>query len=146
MSTLRIEPVGEATLADWQYVHNLIIPSARLSLDEVRERSGRHRLDVAYRDDVLIGCNTVRPPEDGVATVIVRVLPAFRRQSLGAQLLAREIVQAEATGARALETIVLASNVDGGRFARAHGFVDLVDTYVPPDSDDPFLTLRRRPA
>jgi len=48
-----------------------------MSLDEVRERSGRNRLENAYLGDVLVGCSTVRPPEDGVVTVIARVLPEF---------------------------------------------------------------------
>jgi GNAT superfamily N-acetyltransferase len=141
--TLRIESVGDATVGDWQHVHNVIIPNAQLSMDEVRERLGHYRLDVAYLDNALVGCTTVRPPDDGIATVIVRVLREHRRQGHGTQLLAHEIAQAAAMGARVLETIVLASNVDGLRFARAHGFVHEVDRYVPPDSDDPFVTLRR---
>lgn len=143
MTALRIEPAGEATLADWQHVHNLIIPTAPLSLDEVRERVGRNRLEVAYRGDVLVGNSTVRPPADGVATVIVRVLPEQRRRGYGAELLARSVVVAGELGARGLETIVLESNVDGLRFARTHGFVDEVDRYLPDGDDVAFVTLRR---
>jgi GNAT superfamily N-acetyltransferase len=144
MNRLRIAAVDESTLTDWQHVHNLIIPTDPLSPDEVRERLGRNRLDVAYVEGVLVGCSTVRPPVDGIATVIARVLPAHRRQGYGAELLEHTIESAAAMGGSGLETIVLESNVDGVRFARAHGFVDLVDRYVPPDSEDPFLTLRRR--
>jgi len=143
VTALRIEPAGEATLADWQYVHNLIIPTAPLSLDEVRERLGRHRLEVAYLGDVLVGNSTVRPPEDGVATVIVRVLPEQRRRGYGAELLARSVAVVGELGARGLETIVLESNIDGLRFARAHGFVDEVDRYLPDGDDVAFVTLRR---
>jgi GNAT superfamily N-acetyltransferase len=143
VSALRIEPAGEATLADWQHVHNLIIPTAPLSLDEVRERLDRNRLEVAYRGDVLVGNSTVRPPADGVVTVIVRVLPEHRRQGYGAELLARSVAVAHELGARGLETIVLESNVDGLRFARAHGFVDEVDRYLPDGDDAAFVTLRR---
>jgi len=143
VSALRIEPAGAATLADWQHVHNLIIPTAPLSLDEVRERLGRNRLEVAYRGDVLVGNSTVRPPADGVATVIVRVLAEHRRQGYGAELLARSVAVAHELGARGLETIVLESNVDGLRFARARGFVDEVDRYLPDGDDAAFVTLRR---
>ena len=112
-------------------------------LDEVRERLGRNRLEVAYRGDVLVGNSTVRPPADGVATVIVRVLAEHRRQGYGAELLARSVAVAHELGARGLETIVLESNVDGLRFARARGFVDEVDRYLPDGDDAAFVTLRR---
>ena len=49
MGDVRFVEVGdELTLADWQRVHNEIIPTDPLSLDQVRERSGRHRLELAY--------------------------------------------------------------------------------------------------
>lgn len=91
MTDLRMEPVdpeAEDALQDWRHVHNLIVPPAALSLDEVRERSGRNRLENAYLGDVLVGCSTVRPPqgEDAVATVIARVLPDFRRRGYGVAL------------------------------------------------------------
>lgn len=57
MSDLRFQqPDGDATLKDWQYVHNMIIPTHLLSLDEVRERSQLHHLEVAYLGDALVGC------------------------------------------------------------------------------------------
>jgi hypothetical protein len=121
VSNLRIEEVdGDAMLRDWQYVHNVIIPSDALSLDEVRERAQRYLLEVAYLGDILVGCSTVRPPtsDASVATVIARVL-----------------------GASVIETIVLASNVDGLRFAQVRGFVE-VDRYLPPGDSVPFITLR----
>jgi hypothetical protein len=38
MSRLRIEKVdGDATVRDWRYVHNVVIPTHHRSLDEVRE-------------------------------------------------------------------------------------------------------------
>ena len=56
MDGLRIEPVdGERMMLDWQYVHNTIIPTAPLTLDEVRERTGRRHLEVAYIGDVVVG-------------------------------------------------------------------------------------------
>jgi GNAT superfamily N-acetyltransferase len=143
MSQLRIEPVTDATLEDWRYVHNLIIPTDPLSPDDVRERVVRNQLEVAYSGDVLIGCSTVRPPADGAVTVIVRVLPAHRRQGYGEAFYTRELERARALGAGAIETIVLESNTDGLRFAKAHGFVE-VDRYLPPGDDDPFITLRLR--
>ncbi|MGH3376503.1 MAG: GNAT family N-acetyltransferase [Actinoallomurus sp.] len=146
VSRLRIEPVGDATLEDWRHVHNLIIPTAPLSSDDVRERVGRNHLEVAYLGDVLVGCATVRPPVDdaATATVIVRVLPAYRRQGHGEAFYARELARARALGAQVIETIVLESNADGVRFAEARGFVE-VDRYLPPGDDDPFVTLRLRP-
>ncbi len=143
MSRLRFEPVGEATLEDWRHVHNTIIPTAPLSVSDVRERVQRNHLQVAYLGDVLVGCATVRPPEDGTATVIVRVLAAYRRQGYGEEFLSRELERARSLGADAIETIVLASNTDGVRFAESHGFAE-VSRYLPDGDDDPFITLRLR--
>ena len=77
-AALRIVPVqDDQTLLDWQRVHNEIIPTAPLSVDNIRERATRHVLEVAYDGAVLIGCSTVRPPseETTAVTVIARVLP-----------------------------------------------------------------------
>ena len=52
----------DATVLDWQRVHNEIIPTAPLSVDDIRERATRNVLEVAYAGDVLVGCSTVRPP------------------------------------------------------------------------------------
>ena len=35
-----VEVADEQTVADWRHIHNAIIPTDPLSLDEVRERSG----------------------------------------------------------------------------------------------------------
>jgi ribosomal protein S18 acetylase RimI-like enzyme len=140
---LRIERVdSEALMRDWQLVHNEIIPTAPLSLDEVRERVGRNVLEVAYDGDVLVGCSTVRPPVDSAATVIARVLPAYRRQGFGEALYRRGLARARELGAEAVETIVLASNERGLAFAKSHGFVE-VERYVLPGDTIPFVTLRR---
>ncbi|MCM2430549.1 GNAT family N-acetyltransferase [Streptomyces sp. RKAG337] len=144
MSELRIEQVdGEAAVEDWQRVHNLIIPTAPLSLDDVRERVRRNRLDVAYLGDVLVGCSTVRPPADdtSTATVIARVLPAHRGQGFGGEIYAEGLAQARKLGAEVIETIVLASNPDGLRFALAHGFVEF-ERYVLPGDTIAYITLR----
>ncbi|MGH3462204.1 MAG: GNAT family N-acetyltransferase [Kribbellaceae bacterium] len=142
MSELRIDQVdGETMLRDWQHVHNEIIPNAVLSLDEVRERVQRHHLEVAYLGDVLVGCSTVRPPEPEAATVIARVLPEYRGQGIGRQLYERGLAVARDLGASVIETIVLASNVDGLRFAQQRGFVE-TERYLLPGDNDPFVTLR----
>ena len=141
---LRVEPVDdEARLRDWRQVHNAIIPTDPLTLDQVRERAGRNRLTVAYLGDVLVGCATVRPPVDGssTATVIARVLPAHRRRGIGAQLYAGELARARELGADTVETVVLGSNQDGLRFALAHGFVE-VETYLLPGDTVPYTDLR----
>lgn len=145
---LRIEtPVDDAALRDWQHVHNAIIPTAPLSLDEVRERVRRNHLEVVYLADALLGCSTLRPPlpDDATrtATVIVRVLPAYRGRGHGAALCARGIAQARGLGARTVETVVLASNPEGLRFAQAHGFEEF-ERYVLPGDTVPFVTLRLR--
>ena len=144
MTNLRIEQVDDdATLNGWQHVHNLIIPTAPLSPDEVRERARRNHLEVAYLGDTLVGCTTVRPPvgDEAAVTVIVRVLPGHRRHGYGAQLYARGLEQARVFGAGAIETVVLASNEDGLQFALAHGFVE-VDRYLLPGDRTPYVDLR----
>lgn len=144
LSDLRIEPVdGDVAVRDWQYVHNVIIPSAALTLDEVHERVSRYVLEVAYLKDELVGCTTVRPPAEGetAATVIVRVLADFRRQGIGEVLYARALQQAQAFKAAGIETIVWASNMDGVRFAEAYGFAE-VERYVLPGDEVAFITLR----
>ncbi|MEU9183918.1 GNAT family N-acetyltransferase [Streptomyces sp. NPDC048484] len=151
MTDLRIERVGadgslsesESLLRDWQHVHNVIVPPAALSLDEVRERAGRYHLDVAYLDDVLVGCTTVRPPQDeeATATVIARVLPGHRRRGFGEQLHVRGLALARRLGARTIETVVLAANSEGLRFARAHGYVEC-DRYVLPGESELWIDLR----
>jgi GNAT superfamily N-acetyltransferase len=145
MSPLRFaRPEGDVVLADWQYVHNVIIPAGALSLDEVRERAGRNRLEVAYLEGERVGCTTVRPPggdSPATATVIARVLPAHRRQGFGEQLYRRGLEQAHALGATVIETVVLASNEDGLHFAETHGFVE-TDRYVLPGDTVPYVDLR----
>ncbi|WP_328912006.1 MULTISPECIES: GNAT family N-acetyltransferase [unclassified Streptomyces] len=146
MTALRIEPPhGDAMLGDWLHVHNTIIPTDPLTLDDVRERVRRHRLAVAYRGDTVVGCTTVRPPVDGSSTavVIARVLPEHRGQGLGAELYARGLALARALGAEVVETVVLASNEDGLRFALRHGFVEF-ERYVLPGDTIPFVELRMR--
>ncbi|GAA1629807.1 hypothetical protein GCM10009744_17280 [Kribbella alba] len=144
MSDLRIEQVdSDASLLDWQHVHNLLIPTAPLSLDDIRERAQRNVLEVAYVGDVLVGCSTIRPPSDETpaATVIARILPEYRRRGHGKVLYERCLVRAQGFEAPAIETIILASNVEGLRFAEARGFVEL-ETYLLPGDTIPFVTLR----
>ncbi|MCT9005780.1 GNAT family N-acetyltransferase [Streptomyces rhizosphaerihabitans] len=144
MPILHIEaPNDEARLADWQYVHNTIVPPAAMSLDDVRERVRRNRLEVAYLGDVLVGCTTVRPPTDdsATATVIARVLAEHRGQGFGEELYARGLDQARALGAKVIETVVLAANEDGPRFARRHGFVE-IERYVLPGETVEYVDLR----
>jgi len=138
------EPVGDAMLADWQHVHNVIIPTDILSLEEVRERAGRNHLEVAYLDGEPVGCTTIRLPASdspSMATVIARILPDYRHQGFGEQLYQRALEHARALGATTIETVVLASNEDGLRFAEAHGFVE-IDRYVLPGDTIAFVDLR----
>lgn len=132
---------GNGTLRDWRHVHNLIVPTAPLSPEEVRERAGRNRLEVAYLGDVLVGCMTVRPAagEDPVV-VIARVLPGHRGRGLGAALYERGLAQARELGAATVRTVVLESNPEGLRFALARGFVE-VERYVLAGDTVAFIDL-----
>ncbi|MFE8936034.1 GNAT family N-acetyltransferase [Streptomyces sp. NPDC007872] len=144
MNDLHIERARSgAGLADWRAVHNTVVPTAVLSLDEVRERAGRNLLDVAYLGDVAVGCSTVRPPdgETAAATVIARTLPGFRGRGFGTALYERGLAHARTLGDGGVETVVLVSNEEGLRFALARGFVE-VERYVLPGDTVPFVTLR----
>ncbi|MET7911938.1 GNAT family N-acetyltransferase [Streptomyces avermitilis] len=152
MTTLRFEHVGgEASLRslqDWRHVHNTIIPAHPLSLDDVRERAGRNHLEVAYLDDTLIGCSTVRPPTDdpatddpAAATVIARVLAAHRGRGFGGEMYERGLKHARTLGSEVIETVVLSSNPDGLRFALKHGFAE-TERYLLPGDTVPWIDLR----
>ncbi|WP_411151485.1 GNAT family N-acetyltransferase [Streptomyces sp. A30] len=148
VADLRIQPVdGDVMLEQWRHVHNVIVPPAAMGLDEVRERSGRYRLENAYLGDVLVGCSTVRPPEgeEGVATVIARVLPGFRGRGFGGALYEKGLECARGLGARVIETCVLAVNEEGLRFAVARGFVE-VERYVLEGETEVWVDLRLAPA
>ncbi|MFE7752639.1 GNAT family N-acetyltransferase [Streptomyces sp. NPDC057428] len=138
MNELHIQAVDDnAAIRDWQYAHNLIVPGDVLSLDDVRARTERNHMEVAYLGDVLIGCTTVRPPtkdNGATATVIARVLPEYRRRGLGTRLYERALEQARALDAQVIETVVLASNPDGLRFAEQNGFAEL-ERYLLREGD-----------
>ena len=137
-----VEVADEQTVADWQHIHNAIIPTDPLSLDEVRKRSGRHRLELAYLDQDAVGNSTVRrPTDDAGAMVIARVLPAYRRRGIGTLLYARGLEIARGwADERPVETVVLASNEDGLAFALAHDFVE-VERYTLPGATIPYVAL-----
>lgn len=127
----------------WREIHNLVIPSHVLSVDEVRDRLTRNRLSLAYDGETTVGNGTVRPPagEEMAATVIVRVLPPFRRRGFGTEYLAALLAGARALGARRIETVVLAANGDGLAFATRHGFAE-IDRYVVHEQDAEYVDLR----
>lgn len=137
-----VEAGDDRLVEDWREVHNAIIPTAPLSTDDVRERAGRNHLEVLYAGDVAVGCSTVRPPSDSsAATVIARVLAAYRQRGYGEQLYRRGLAKAEELGAPVIETVVLASNAEGLHFAQRHGFIE-IDRYVLPGDTIPFIDLR----
>ncbi|WP_020121767.1 GNAT family N-acetyltransferase [Streptomyces canus] len=147
VAELRIVPVaGDGMAEEWRHVHNVIVPPAAMSTEEVGERVRRFRLENAYLGDTLVGCSTVRPPdgEDAVATVIARVLPDYRGRGFGTALYEKGLDHARVLGARVIETCVLAVNGDGVRFARARGFVE-VDRYVLDGESDEWIDLRLEP-
>ncbi|PNE40500.1 GNAT family N-acetyltransferase [Streptomyces noursei] len=144
MSDLRFQqPDDDVALRDWQYVHNVIIPTHILSMEQIRERAQRHHLEVAYLGDVLVGCSTVRPPSDDTltATVIARVLAPHRGQGFGEELSARGLNRARELGAEVIETVILSSNEDGLRFAHKHGFAE-IERYLLPGETIPWIDLR----
>jgi len=73
--------------------------------------------------------------------VIARVLPEYRRRGFGETIYQRCLVAARESGGDGIETHILASNEDGVRFAKAHGFVE-VETYLLPGDTVPFVELR----
>jgi GNAT superfamily N-acetyltransferase len=148
MPGLRLTTVADApSLRDWKHVHNEIIRAGQLSDEQVRDRARKHHLEVAYLDDNLVGCTTVRRATgpDARVVVIVRVLPAYRRRGIGATLLIRAEKQAHRLGAGRVETIVWAANLEGLHFAEVHGYTE-VDRYLVPGDEVPYVTLRRRDA
>lgn len=128
---LRIVPVGPDAVTLWRDIHNAVIPAHALTSGDVHERLARHRLTLAYDGDELVGNATIRPPapDSMTATVIVRILPGYRRNGLGSDYLAAMLAEARSMGAQRIETVVLASNQDGLAFAGRHGFVEF-DRYV----------------
>ncbi len=140
-----VEVSDEQQVVDWRRVHNEIIPTDPLSLDDVRERSGRHRLELACLGDDAVGNSTVRRPTDEEgAMVIARVLPAFRRRGIGTLLFNRGLeVALSWADERPVETVVLASNEEGLAFALARGFVE-VERYTLPGATIPYVALELR--
>jgi GNAT superfamily N-acetyltransferase len=139
--TVDVVVASGSLLEEWREIHNAIIPNAPLSAEDVADRAGRHRLTLGYAGGVLVGNATVRPPDDdGVATVIVRILPEHRRRGLGSAYLSSELAHARSLGAERIETVVLASNTEGLAFAVAHGFVEH-DRYLLDGDTIPFVDL-----
>ncbi len=141
-----VEVADERSVADWRRIHNEIIPTAPLSLDEVRERSTRHRLELAYVGapgrQRPVGSSTVRrPTDDAGAMVIARVLAPYRRRGIGTLLYERGLEVARGwADHRPVETVVLASNSEGLAFALTKGFAE-VEMYLLPGDTVPFIAL-----
>lgn len=136
--------VSEGERAEqWRAVHNEVIPTAPLPLEEVLDRARTHVLEVALVDGVLVGCSTVRSATDEEpVTVIVRVLPAYRRKGLGTRYLAHAMTTARGLGAQRVQTIVLESNADGLAFAQRRGFVE-TERYVLDGDTVAYVHLER---
>lgn len=133
----------QMTAKAWQQVHNEIIPTDPLNHAQVLGRSKQHLLEVASLGSAVVGCSTVRPVTDGeLVTVIVRVLPAFRRQGLGSAYLVHALAAAQQLDAVDVQTIVLASNVDGLALALSRGFVEK-ERYTLDGDEIPYIHLVR---
>lgn len=142
MSDLEFTRVTDDQTADlWTQVHNQIIPSDPLTVAQVVERSKLYALDLATLDGTTVGCSTVRPVvDDELVTVIVRILPTYRRRGLGSALLAHALTHARAWDADHIQTIVHGSNVDGLEFALQRGFVE-TDRYTLDGESVPYIHL-----
>jgi GNAT superfamily N-acetyltransferase len=136
---------GDQALRDWRHVHNAVVPTDPLSLEDVRERAGRHHLELAYAGTEVVGNSTVRrPTEDEGAVVIARVLPPYRRRGIGTALYERGLAVARAwADERPVETVVLESSSDGLAFAEAVGFVE-VERYTLPGATLAYVALALR--
>ena len=145
MTSLRVTvPETDQELEDWRRVHNTVIPTHRLSLNDVRDRVARHRILIAYVGDVAVGSTTVRPPQDDAAEVVViaRVLEEHRGRGFGTRLYEQALAQArEVDPAAPIGTVVLSSNRAGLRFAEKRGFVE-TDRYTLPGETVPWIDLR----
>ena len=123
--TLTIVPAIGELLEPWRTVHNIVISPVQLTTEEVAQRALRNDLTVAFHDGVLVGNATVRAPQEGAVTVIVRVLPERRRYGHGSEYLHEVLKRPRAREAEQINTVVLAASVDGGlAFAHRHGFVE----------------------
>ena len=144
MTVLTFTRVTDEVTADaWRQIHNEIIPSDPLTRDQVASRSKSNILDVAHLGSAIVGCATVRPETDeDPVTVIVRILPAFRRRGLGSEYLVHALAEAQALDAVEIATIVLATNHDGLAFALRRGFVE-TERYTLDGDTVPYIHLAR---
>lgn len=128
---LTVVPVTDATAGVWAEIHNRIVPADPLSEADVRERMSRNELTLGYDGDVLVGNATLRPPTgaERIATVIVRILPEHRGRGLGTEYYDAVLERVAELEPERIETVVLAANADGLRFAENLGFEEH-DRYV----------------
>ena len=145
MAALTFARVTDERTADaWRRVHNEIIPSDPLTLDQVVGRTATYTLDLASLGDVVVGCSTVRPAADNApVTVIVRILPAFRKRGYGSTFLSHALSRARELDAVNVQTIVHASNSDGMDFAVRRGFVETA-RYTMEGDTVPYVHLAAR--
>jgi GNAT superfamily N-acetyltransferase len=132
-SELKITVASDEGLEAWRLIHNVVIPAEQLTLSDVTSRATRNLLHLGFLNDTPVACSTIRPPKDGIAVAIVRVLPDFRHTGFGSQLYAYILQQDWVRNADFIDTIVLASNPSGLEFAQHRGF-EIVDEYTIEDS------------
>ena len=91
-------------------MHNDVIGPAQLTAQEVAKNAVHNHLTVACAEGVLVGNATVRAPHDGVVTVIVRILSAFRRRGFGSEYLQVMLMRARSSEVEQTRTVVLSVN------------------------------------
>jgi ribosomal protein S18 acetylase RimI-like enzyme len=140
---VRVGGDDASVVEDWRAVHNAIIPTDPLSAGQVTERATRYHLEVLYLGEQVVGCSTVRPAteEEPAVTVIARILPEHRGRGFGTALYRRGLDRARQLDGDGIETVVLASNESGLRFAERVGFVE-VERYLLDGATIPYVALR----
>ena len=105
----------------WRYVRMTLLPNERTaSVAELR--AGDSLLMLAYRNDELVGSGAAGKSDVGGGSVTPRVLPPYRRQGIGTELLRRLASIIEESGFEDVGSMV----EDSGSlaFAERFGFVE----------------------
>jgi GNAT superfamily N-acetyltransferase len=122
----------------WRQVRMTLLPNERTaSVAELR--SGGSLLMLAYRNDELAGSGAAGKSDVGGGSVIPRVLPAYRRQGIGTELLRRLASIVEESGYEDVGSMV--EDQGSLAFAERFGFAETgrqVEQVRAVGSDEPW--------